>query len=155
MSKTSLLLVCCLAVAPGCISCSEVRHSVSQFSEQDITREKLQQYERSMHLTFPGSTRALNAAYESGGPDDAVFLKVEMDKQDVEAFVKNSPFANANLRSDQSPIHNRQDLPWWDPDGAKTYKAGQVILPSNGALNMQVDLDDEMKAVVYLTQGEL
>jgi hypothetical protein len=111
MSKTPLLLVCCLAAALGCISCGEVRHRVSQFSEQDITREKLQQYERLMHLTFPGSTRALNVAYESGGPDDAVFLKVEMDKQDVEAFVKNSPFANANLRNDQSPIHNRQDLP--------------------------------------------
>ncbi|MGI8732285.1 MAG: hypothetical protein ACR2LM_03160 [Pyrinomonadaceae bacterium] len=108
-----------------------------------------------MHLTFPESTRALNAAYESGGPDDAVFLKVEMDKQDVEAFVKHSPFANAYLRSDQSPIQNRQDLSWWNPDGAKTYKADQVILPSNGALYMLVDFDDEMKAVVYLTWGKL
>lgn len=108
-----------------------------------------------MHLTFPESTRALNAAYESGGPDDAVYLKVEMAKQDLEAFVKNSPFANANLRSDQSPIQNRQDLPWWNPNGAKTYKARQVILPSNGALHMLVDFDDELKAVVYLTWGKL
>lgn len=137
------------------MSCGEAHHRVSQFSEQDVTRERLQQYEKLMHLTFPESTRALNSAYESGAPDDAVYLKVEMEKRDVETFLKNSPFANAYLRSDQNPIPNRRDLPWWNPDGAKTYKGGNVILPSNGALHMLIDFDDEMKAVVYLTWGEL
>lgn len=108
-----------------------------------------------MHLTFPESTRPLNAAYENGGFDDAVFLKVEMDKQDLATFVKNSPFANAYLRSDQSPIHDQKDLTWWNPDAAKTYKSSQVILPSNDALNILVDLDDDKKVVVYLLWYEL
>ena len=155
MSKTSLVLVCCLAVALGCISCSEVRHRVSQFSEQDITREKLQEYERLMHLTFPGSTRALNAAYESGGPDDAVFLKVEMDKQDLETFVKSGPFADIDLRNDRREVSSRKDLPWWNPDAAKTYESGQVTLPSNDVLNILIDLDGDKNSVVYLQWCEV
>lgn len=108
-----------------------------------------------MDLTFPASTRALNAAAETGGPDDAVYLKVEMDKQDLETFVKNSRFANAALRSDQSPIHNRIDLTWWNPDGAKTYKSGQVRLPSNDVLNILIDFDYDKKVVVYLLWYEM
>jgi hypothetical protein len=46
-----------------------------------------------MHVTFPASTRALNAALESGGPDEAVYLKVEMDKQDLETFVQKEHIA--------------------------------------------------------------
>src|SRR5258705_4003155 len=101
LSKASSILICSLVVGLGCISCNAIRHRNSQLSEQAITKEKLQQYESLMHLTFPASTRALNASEETGGPDDAFFLKVEIDKQDLETFVKNSPFANADLRSDQ------------------------------------------------------
>jgi hypothetical protein len=150
LSKVLSVLTCTLFVVLGCISCKAVWNRKSQFSQQDITQEKLQQFEKLMHLSFPASTRALNAAAETGGPDDAVFLKVEMDKQDLETFVKNSPFANADLRNDQKQINNQKDLTWWNPDAARTYRSGQVMLPSSEYLNILIDFDHDKKIVVYL-----
>lgn len=143
-------LITLLFVVLGCTACNAALNRKSQLSEKDITAEKLHQYERLMHVTFPASTRALNAAAETDGPDDAVFLKVEMDKQDLDTFVKNSPFVNTPLKSDERSLDNEKDLTWWNPDGAKTYKSGQVRLPANDVLNIPIDFDQDRKIIVYV-----
>ena len=150
LNKVPSVLIGSLFVVLGCISCGGVGGRTTEFSEQDITKEKLQQFEKLMYFTFPASTRALNAAVESGGLDASAYLKVEMDKQDLEAFVKNSPFSSAYLRNDQKGIINQRDLTWWNPEAVKTYRSGQVMLPSSDYLNILIDSDPEKKVVVYL-----
>ena len=153
MSRVDLLLVTCFlgAVLSGCAT---VWSGGRSSAEPDVTKEKLQQYEKVMHLTFPGSTRGLNAREVTGGPDDALYLKVEIDKDELDSFLKKSPFADANLRNDQKFVGNEKGQTWWQPDDVKSYKSGQVSLTQGEVLNILLDLDQDKKVVIYLLWHE-
>ena len=123
-------------------------------AEPDVTKEKLQQYQKVMHLTFPAGTRGLNAREATGGPDDMLYLKVEIDREELDSFLEDSPFADANLRSDQKFVGNEKGQTWWRPDDVKTYKSAQVFLPQGEVLNILLDFDQEKKVVIYLMWHE-
>lgn len=155
MSKPRVVLIVMLLVGLAVMSCRGLGTGDSEFSEKDLTREKLQQYEKLMQITFPETTRALNSYNEISGPDDAVYLKVEIDQNDLDTLVSKSPFSTAEFRSDQRRLQNLSNLTWWTPEGAKTFKSSQVRLSTGNVLTMLVDLDDAKKPIVYLLWYEM
>jgi len=153
LSKIHSLLVSGFLVGLLC-GCSTVWSGNRQSDEPNVTKGKLQQYEKMMHVTFPGSTRGLNAREVTGGPDAMLYLKVEMDKEELESFLKSSPFANADLRSDRPFVYNQKGVTWWTPADVKTYKSGQASLPDGEVLNVLIDLGQDKKVVIYLMWHE-
>jgi hypothetical protein len=119
-----------------------------------VTAEDLRECSSKMQIAFPPSTRALNIMRVTGGPDDAIYLKVEIDRNDLDALIRNSPFASAELRSDRRYVLKERSLSWWDPEGVNNYKSGQVSLPDAKYLNILLDLDSNERIPIYLQWGE-
>ena len=153
MSRIYLLFVTYVLGLLLC-GCATAWSGGRNFAEPEVTKEKLQHYEKAMHLTFPASTRGHNAREVTGGPDDVLYLKVEIDKEELDFFLKSSPFADADLRSDQKFVGNEKGQTWWRPDDVKTYKSGQVFLAQGEVLNILLDFDHDKKIVMYLMLHE-
>jgi len=103
-----------------------------------------------MHITFPKSTRALNIVKVTGGPDDQILLKIEIDRKDLDSLIKHSPFARLELRSDRRFLLNERTLSWWNPDSVRNYRSAEAPLPDAKYLNILIDLDREDRIPVYL-----
>ena len=103
-----------------------------------------------MHITFPKSTRALKIFKVTGGPDDGIFLKIEIDRKDLDSLIKHSPFASVELRSDRRSVLKDRTLSWWDPDSVRNYRSAQAGLPDARYLNILLDLDRDEAITIYL-----
>ena len=125
-----------------------------QSRDDSVSAEDLKECSSKMHITFPKSTRALNIYKVTGGPDDQIFLKIEIDRKDLNSLIKNSPFAGQELRSDRRFMLKERTLSWFDPDSARNYKSAQARLPDAKYLNILVDLDRDEGTTIYLQWGE-
>ena len=106
-----------------------------------------------MQMKFPPSTRFLGFA-EGTGQDYSARLKFEIDIDDLEFFIRNSPFAGKELRSDRTYVSLSAGKKWWTAGrNSKTYKSGFTNIPSRYAEPMAIliDLDRPEKAVIYLS----
>ncbi|MHB0913314.1 MAG: hypothetical protein ACYC2Y_07705 [Armatimonadota bacterium] len=114
----------------------------------------LWQVERVTSIRFPHSAKLLNS-YGRFFLEVDVLAKVEMDKSDVDSFIKSLPVP-MKLSSDtnQTIRLRNHTLEWWDPSTAKQFKLGHYEKPSEGSYvqywTVIIRLDDPDKAVVYL-----
>jgi len=125
-----------------------------QSSSDLVSEEDLKECSSKMHITFPKSTRALKISKVTGGPDDGIFLKIEIDRKDLDSLIKNSPFAGQELRSDRRFVLKDPTLSWWDPDSVRNYRSAQARLPDAKYLNILLDLDRDEINTIYLQWGE-
>lgn len=142
-----LVLFVALAALPGCGSPASTEDPLAISAE-------------AMNLTFPPSTRALgyyhvkdpaNRRFEIiPGPDDAIWLKIEMDRKDVDSFLAVSPFAGEPLAETDRGTTGPSDQPWWDADRRGRFRSGQATRPQARYLNILIDMDGGERAVIYL-----
>jgi len=125
-----------------------------QSSSDLVSEEDLKECSSKMHITFPKSTRALKIFRVTGGLDDGIFLKIEIDRKDLDSLIKHSPFAGLELRSDRRFVLKEPTLSWWDPDSVRNYRSAQAGLPDAKYLNILLDLDRDEGITVYLQWGE-
>ncbi len=123
-------------------------------SSDGVSEEDLKECSSKMHITFPQSTRALDIFKVSGGPDDGIFLKVEIDRKDLDSLIKHSPFTGVELRSDRRYVLKEPTLSWWDSDSVRNYRSAQARLPDAEYLNILLDLDRDERITIYLQWGE-
>jgi hypothetical protein len=119
-----------------------------------VTKEDLIECSSKMHVTFPPSTRPLSISKVTGWLDDAIYLKIEIERKDLDALIKNSPFADIELRSDRRYVLKERSLSWWNPEGVSDYKSAQAALPDAKYLNILLDLDRSETVTVYLQWNE-
>ena len=150
MSKRIFVLNIALMLGLVVISCRGMGTGDTEYSEKEINHERLLQYAKLMQITLPDTTRALNSYEEISGPDDAVYLKVEIDRKDLDTLISKSPFATAEFRSDDTTLPDGKRLKWWNPTDAKNFKSSQVRLADGDYLAILVDLDNAQKPIVYL-----
>lgn len=155
MSKTLFVLSMAFLLGLVVSSCRGVGTGDTEYSGKEIDREKLEQYGKLMQITFPESTRPLNSYVEISGPDDAVYLKVEIDQKDLDTLISKSPFSTAEFRSDQTRLQNMNSIKWWTPGSAKNFKSSHVRFEDGDVLNILVDLDNAQKPIVYLQWHEV
>jgi len=122
-------------------------------SDDSVSEEDLKECSSKMHITFPKSTRALKISKVTGGPDDGIFLKIEIDRKDLDSLIKHSPFAGLKLRSDRRSVLN-ESLSWWDPDSVRNYRSAEARLPDAEYLFILLDLDRDEAITIYLQWGE-
>ncbi len=125
-----------------------------QSKSDPVSEEDLKECSSKMRITFPKSTRALNISKVTGGPDDQIFLKIEIDRKDLDSLIKHSPFAGLELRSDRRFLLKERTLSWWDPDSVRSYKSAEARLPDAKYLNILLDLDRDESTIVYLQWSE-
>ena len=125
-----------------------------QSSSDLVSEEDLKECSSKMHITFPKSTRALKISRVTGGLDDGISLKIEIDPKDLDSLIKHSPFAGLELRSDRRFVLKEPTLSWWDPDTVRNYRSAQAGLPDAKYLNILLDLDRDDGITVYLQWGE-
>ncbi len=117
-----------------------------------VTQEDLALCADRMRVTFPKSTRPIGIWYQYSR-DDAICLKVEIAKSDLEAFIGESLFFEDELEDGWRFILE-PNRGWWDPGKARTLKAGQADLPNGEFLNIGVDDSFDDKVVIYLQWNE-
>jgi len=100
-------------------------------------------------LTFPKSTRPIKMRYLLW-QDDAIWLKLEIAKEDISALIAASPFAGDELSETEDRMWAVQDLNWWDPETVKTFRCGETQLPDLSYLRILIDTGKKDVAVVYL-----
>jgi len=83
-----------------------------------------------------------------------VFLKIEIDRKDLDSLIKHSPFAGRELLSDRRFVLKEPTLSWWDPDSVRNYRSAQAPLPDARYLNILLDLDRDEGITIYLQWGE-
>jgi hypothetical protein len=127
-----------LLTYPGC-GPDRVRH---------VTPDDLRNCSKKMRITFPASTRPI-AIQESHGMDDAIRLKVEIDRGDLDGFINGCPIPRSALRSDRKLVHpdGRQ---WREIRKINKFLSGEAWLPNGEALHILIGLDAPDVVVVYL-----
>ncbi|HEY2976196.1 MAG TPA: hypothetical protein VGJ48_27020 [Pyrinomonadaceae bacterium] len=138
-----ILLMLGIVLHAGCFS-----HSTQ--STVVITEEQLRACGTKMHVSFPASTQPLGIQEVTGWLDDQLYLKLQIPNQDLESFLRSSPFAGKQLRTDRSEILDDKNLSWWRPESVKKFKSGQAVLPDAKYLKILVDLDSDDKTIIYL-----
>ena len=84
--------------------------------------------------------------------DDALWLQVSLPAQDLNAFLKSSPFAESKL-SNNNEARVYQFRAFFKIPPSK-YRAGQERLPTSQVLNILIDESDPVVAVLYLMWHE-
>ena len=82
--------------------------------------------------------------------DTVIYLKAEIARDDLEMFLKNSPFVRAELSGVEKSISPEAELPWWQVEKVESYLSGTVALPNAYWLSILVDLDSQDVCIVYL-----
>jgi len=148
---SAVLLACSVAIAvlPGCGNTPSKEDALAVSAEN-------------MRLAFPPSTRVLgyyhakdpaNRRFEIiPSPDDVIWLKIEIDRKDVQAFLATSPFAGKTLTPTDRGIMMGilPGQPWWDADRPGHFLTGSAESPQARYLNILIDMDGGERAVVYL-----
>jgi hypothetical protein len=142
-----LILLLGIVLQMGCFS-----HSTQ--STVVITEEQLRACEKKMHVSFPASSQPLGIQEVTGWLDDQLYLKLQIPRQDLESFLRSSPFAGKELRSDRSEMFDDKNLSWWKPESVKNFKPAQAALPDAKYLNILVDLDSNDRIIIYLAWFE-
>jgi len=143
-----------LAIVSALTCCGRPYSGTLQSSSDLVSEDDLKECSSKMHITFPKSTRALKIFKVTGGPDDEIFLKIEIDRKDLDSLIKNSPFAGQELRSDRRFVLKEPNLSWWDPDSVRNFRSAQARLPDAEYLNILLDLGRDEVNTIYLQWGE-
>lgn len=115
-----------------------------------LTRATL---ESTMHVKLPQSARILNFIAQSG-LDDSAFAKLEMPRDDMQAFTGASPFTRTAFRADRVFTVRTIGFDWWDDVQLSNFLSGQVELAGAEYLAMTWVRPSEPTATVLLEWGE-
>lgn len=110
--------------------------------------ERLAALSAKMWINFPSGTRFLGVR-ETVGLDDAIFLKIEFDKEQWDHFIATSLLQDEEF-SDERRYLLGPNEGWWDPERPQALPTAQAYLPQSKVLNMGVDRSDPTKIVIYL-----
>jgi len=138
------LLIALVSVA--CLACNtegcRMRGADSQPSEVDIDKLGKQ-----LELQLPPGTRVVGMETESGGPDDAIFVKLTVPRAHAEQFIRDCGVTRfeVGLANTLGP-----DRGFWDPHQAKALKVGDVPLHSTRGMVIGVDDSGTDALVVYV-----
>jgi hypothetical protein len=108
-------------------------------------------------LTFPCNTRLLSS-HSMNFQGLFIRIKVEIDKKDLDGFLKSSPFSNGELNERNKRIYcdleDRIFKPWQEVSlMAKKFKSGEVEIRKKDEvdiLRILIDLDKPNNAIIYL-----
>ena len=105
---------------------------------------------RAMGLTFPPATKFLFYLRESGGPDVAILLKVEVPTAAMPGFLASPAFAGTAWSQDDRSVSDVSDWPAWRPSKAVKFRSDQLSLPNAEYLNVLIDDDRPETKVIFL-----
>ena len=150
MSSTCILLV----IFGYQISCRRDRGYVA---DPNVAAKKLSEYSQIMNIEFPSSVRLLNFQ-EQHGLDMSIYLKINLNKSDLQALLSRSPFANRKLKEPKDnpiPFVSLTGPNWWNISSVKKWKSGQASLPDAQYLNILIDFESiGNKVIIYLEWHE-
>ncbi len=147
VGKISIVILFCFVTIFGVY---RFYNSVKLKNEQRII-----EFLATKKIVFPPSFILLNYKYINGFLDDSLFLKFQIKKEDLETFIKSSPFANEKLSNNQIPNSLRfHNYTWWQINDAKKYLAKEIWLPNAEILATLIDLDNPELITIYLCWGQ-
>ena len=138
------LPLACLLVISGCFGAAAPTVAPNVTHQQQATAA------RAMGLTFPPGTKFFFYLRESGGPDDAIFLKVELPAAAMPGFLASPTFTGSEWSQDSRSVSDVADWSAWRPSKAVKFRSGQVSLPNAEYLNVLIDDDRQDAEVIYL-----
>ncbi|HMP81372.1 MAG TPA: hypothetical protein PKA41_01545 [Verrucomicrobiota bacterium] len=119
-------------------------------SDVPVTAAQLAECSQRMNVRFSTNTVALGFKKETGGMDDAIFLKVRMPVAEVEEFIAASPLANQQFGG-LATLPGANTMPWWWNFTRKgKIRYAQTRLPKGEALHILIDAESDFSAIVYL-----
>lgn len=129
----------------------------TSFTTEQVSPEQLKQCAAAMGMTFPESTRAVGLDFTEW-QDTFIWLKVEMKRDDLQAFIDNSPLANVELDDQRIGVGNNDRLKWWNVEELRAFEhvpkqsafRSAEVEPPGEWLRVLIDLRDETKAIVYI-----
>jgi hypothetical protein len=138
-----VLLIALLSLA--CSACSRdgcMPGGDSQPPEVDI--DKLG---RELELQLPPGTQVLGMESESGGPDDAIFVKLRVPSAHAEQFIRTCGVTSflSNAADLLGP-----DRGFWDPHHAKALRVGRVPMHASRGTIIGVDDSGADALLVYV-----
>jgi hypothetical protein len=120
---------------------------------EKVTSPDLKEIARITSLTFPASARLVGSRLRTS-LDSSLQAKVEMDRSELQSFIKSSPFAGKMSSNDRLGITNealRERPAWWDPDSVGAPTAGEVVRDGgHEVIRILADTGHGDEAVVYL-----
>lgn len=116
----------------------------------NVTAKQRAHASASTGLTFPPGTQFLLYHSDLRGPDDAVSLKISLNKADFEAFLGQPAFASAMWRDTYASITDVPGWSQWQPSKVTKYRFEQFELPKAECLSLLIDDDQDDPKVVYL-----
>lgn len=121
---------------------SRMRRVESQPSDVDVDKVGKQ-----LGLQLPSGTQVVGMETESGGPDGAIFVKLQVPGAHSEQFIRNCGVTRfeSGLADLLGP-----DRGFWDPHQAKTLKVGDVPVHSTRAMVIGLDDSRTDALVVYV-----
>jgi hypothetical protein len=90
---------------------------------------------------------------EEGGQDYTLYLRVEIERKELDSFLNNSPFAGKTLRTDRRYTSAREEEWWLPSEKCKRFESCFVVLKRDGygePVDLLIDLDNPEKATLYL-----
>lgn len=122
--------------------------------------QALKTAESCMKIKFPQGARVLGYSSTIGSEqsfpvqDHYIQIKVEMRRDDLDAFVKGSLFAGKQLGSCGRSVLTIDPATWWDPSSPQKFLSGEAELPGGELLRILIDLDREDNITAYLVWHE-
>jgi len=142
-------ILLCIALAAGVSACRKRGPIQQTMTSETVTPEQMALCAEKMNITFPPSTEPLYFFQETG-VHNTIWLKARIDTKEIQALIRQSPFAGQPLRNNRQAVSSPPGLDWWQPDRAKSYLSGETGLPDGSTMRILIDRSDPAKAVVYL-----
>jgi hypothetical protein len=143
-----LAILCVLSfLVMGDLCCSKGCHGTQSNRESTQSSSQLG---HELGLSFPPSTRVLGVRRESG-IDDAVLAKIEISKNEFQAFFAKTPIDPAAMRPGTGGFLG-SDVDFWDPHKAPALKTGQGKSAAGRVLSIGVDESRPDIVVLYIME---
>jgi hypothetical protein len=164
MRTLSAILALLLSLTVGCRRSAKTEESPEEYfakresewkppverSDVPVTASQLAECSQRMSVRFSTNTVALGFKKETGGMDDAIFLKVRMPIAEVGEFIAVSPLAKEQFR-DLATLPGANTMSWWwNFTRKRKVRYAQTSLPKAEALHMLIDAESDSSAIVYL-----
>jgi hypothetical protein len=144
-----LILTFVIAAIVGCSDRSTPTIAPNVTAQQQASAARL------TGLKFPPGTRFLlyHRMSEEGGfpaPDDALYLKIELQASAMATFLAQVPLSSAKWTSSYPLIGDMPKWPQWQPSRIHKFRFEQFQLPRGQGLNVLIDDDKQDPKIIYV-----
>ncbi len=105
----------------------------------NVTAQQQTDAAQSMGLMFPPSTQFLLYHRYTGGPDDAIHLKISLPAPALAQFLAQRLLASAQWDSARRFVDDMPSWPQWQPSKASQFRSAQLHVPKAEVLNVLID----------------